>query len=299
MSTVRETPVSETLEAPVREGELPELSDRVTVIRPASSRPHLDLRELWVYRELAATFAWRDLKVRYKQSLIGVAWAIIQPVMTMIVFTFIFGTFAKVPSQNLPYPVFSYSGILPWTYFASALGAASASLAMNSNLVTKIYFPRVLLPLAAITVPAVDFVLASSVLFGLMTYYSVPLGPHVLLAPVFMLLAAGTALGVGLFFAVANVRYRDVPYAIPFIIQIWLFLSPVIYPIRALHQPWERLILSLNPMSGVITGFRWSLVGTPPPSPQLVILSVVSATAFLVFGLAMFRRSEPRFADTI
>ena len=296
MSTVREQPV---VEAPIRDDELPELSDRVTVIRPASSVPHLDLRELWVYRELAATFAWRDLKVRYKQSLIGVAWAIIQPVMTMVVFTFIFGTFAHVPSQGLPYPVFSYSGILPWTYFAAALGAASSSLAMNSSLVTKIYFPRVLLPLAAITVPAVDFVLASSVLFGLMTYYGLTLGPHVLLAPVFMLLAAATALGVGLFFAVVNVRYRDVPYAIPFIIQIWLFLSPVIYPAGALHQPWERLILSLNPMTGVITGFRWALLGTTPPSPRLIALSVVSAAVFLVVGLAVFRRSEPRFADTI
>jgi homopolymeric O-antigen transport system permease protein len=296
MSTVRETPV---VEAPIGDDELPELSDRVTVIRPASSVPHLDLRELWVYRELAATFAWRDLKVRYKQSLIGVAWAIIQPVMTMVVFTFIFGTFAHVPSQGLPYPVFSYSGILPWTYFAAALGAASSSLAMNSSLVTKIYFPRVLLPLAAVTVPAVDFVLASSVLFGLMTYYGLSLGPHVLLAPVFMLLAAATAFGVGMFFAVVNVRYRDVPYAIPFIIQIWLFLSPVIYPAGALHQPWERLILSLNPMTGVITGFRWALLGTTPPSLRLVALSVVSAIAFLMIGLAVFRRSEPRFADTI
>jgi homopolymeric O-antigen transport system permease protein len=296
MSTVRETPV---VEAPIHDDELPALSDRVTVIRPASSVPHLDLRELWVYRELAATFAWRDLKVRYKQSLIGVAWAIIQPVMTMVVFTFIFGTFAHVPSQGLPYPVFSYSGILPWTYFAAALGAASSSLAMNSSLVTKIYFPRVLLPLAAVTVPAVDFVLASSVLFGLMTYYGLSLGPHVLLAPVFMLLAAATAFGVGMFFAVVNVRYRDVPYAIPFIIQIWLFLSPVIYPAGALHQPWERLILSLNPMTGVITGFRWALLGTTPPSLRLVALSVVSAIAFLMIGLAVFRRSEPRFADTI
>ena len=296
MSTVREPPVVETS---IRDDELLELSDRVTVIRPASSVPHLDLRELWVYRELAATFAWRDLKVRYKQSLIGVAWAIIQPVMTMVVFTFIFGTFAHVPSQGLPYPVFSYSGILPWTYFAAALGAASSSLAMNSSLVTKIYFPRVLLPLAAITVPAVDFVLASSVLFGLMTYYGLSVGPHVLLAPVFMLLAAATAFGVGMFFAVVNVRYRDVPYAIPFIIQIWLFLSPVIYPAGALHQSWEKLILSLNPMTGVITGFRWALLGTTPPSLRLIALSVVSAIAFLVIGLAVFRRSEPRFADTI
>jgi lipopolysaccharide transport system permease protein len=279
--------------------DLPELSGRITRIRPASKIPHLDFHELWQYRELAATFAWRDLKVRYKQTAIGVLWAIIQPVMTMIVFTFIFGTFAHVPSQGLPYPVFSYSGILPWTYFAAALGAASASLSMNSTLVTKIYFPRILLPAAAITVPAVDFVLASSVLFGLMTYYGLSVGPHVLLAPLFMVVAAATAFGVGLMFAVINVRYRDVPYAIPFIIQIWMFLSPVIYPIKALHQPWERLILSLNPMSGVITGFRWALLGTTPPSPRLLTLSIVAACAFLAFGVVFFRRSEPRFADTI
>ncbi len=281
------------------DSELPLLSERVTVIRPASRIPRLDLRELWHYRELAATFAWRDVKVRYKQSLIGAAWAIIQPVMTMVVFTFIFGTFAHVPSQNLPYQVFSYSGILPWTYFAGALGAASSSLAMNSQLITKIYFPRVLLPLAGITVPAVDFLLACTVMGGLMGWYGLSIGIHALLAPLFMLLAAATALGVGLVFAVINVRYRDVPYAIPFIIQIWLFLSPVIYPIKALHQSWERLILSLNPMSGVITGFRWSLLGTPPPTTIQILLSVVAALAFLAFGTALFRSFAPRFADTI
>jgi len=279
--------------------ELPAYSGRVTQIRPASRLPRLDFRELWMYRELAATFAWRDLKVRYKQSLIGAAWAIIQPVMTMIVFTFIFGTFAHVPSQGLPYPVFSYSGILPWIYFSSALGAASGSLAMNSTLVTKIYFPRVLLPIAAITVPAVDFLLATTVLGGLMAWYHLSMGVHALLAPLFMILAAASALGVGLVFSVINVRYRDVPYAIPFIIQIWMFLSPVIYPIKALHHSWERLILSLNPMSGVITGFRWALLGTSPPTPLQVMLSIVSAAVFLTFGLAVFRRAEPRFADTI
>jgi lipopolysaccharide transport system permease protein len=299
MSTLGGTTIEEREEALSFEDAMPELSGRVTVIRPASRLPHLDFRELWQYRELAATFAWRDLKVRYKQSLIGATWAIIQPVMTMIVFTFIFGTFAKVPSQNLPYTVFSYSGILPWTYFASALSAASASLAMNSTLVTKIYFPRVLLPLAGITVPAVDFLLATTVLGGLMGYYSLSVGLDALLAPLFMVLAAATAFGVGLVFAVINVRYRDVPYAIPFIINIWMFLSPVIYPIRALHHSWERLILSLNPMSGVITGFRWSLLGTPPPSLLQLLLSIVAACGFLTFGLAVFRRSEPRFADTI
>ena len=299
MRAVEGTTIEEQGDALSYDVELPELSGRVTTIRPASGLPNLDFHELWQYRELAATFAWRDLKVRYKQSLIGAAWAILQPVMTMVVFTFIFGTFAHVPSQGLPYPVFSYSGILPWIYFSAALGAASGSLAMNSTLVTKIYFPRVLLPLAAITVPAVDFLLASTVLGGLMGYYSLSIGVHALLAPLFMILAAASALGVGLVFAVINVRYRDVPYAIPFIIQIWRFLSPVIYPIKALHHAWERLILSLNPMSGVITGFRWSLLGTSPPTLLQIVLSIVSAGVFLAFGLAVFRRAEPRFADTI
>ncbi|HZR91582.1 MAG TPA: ABC transporter permease [Gaiellaceae bacterium] len=287
---------AETIEA---DDELPAISDRVTVIRPASGLLRIDLRELWQYRELAATFAWRDLKVRYKQSLIGAAWAILQPVMTMVVFTFVFGTFAHVPSQGLPYPVFSYSGLLPWVYFAAALGAASSSLQMNSSLVTKIYFPRVLLPLAAVTVPAVDFLLACTVLGGFIGYYHLSVGVHALLAPVFMILAAASALGVGLVFAVINVRYRDVPYAIPFVIQIWMFLSPVIYPTNALHHAWERLILSLNPMNGVITGFRWSLLGTTPPSTLQVLLSVAAAAVFLLVGLAVFRRAEPRFADTI
>ena len=299
MSAVEGTTIQERDDALSFDEELPELSGRVINIRPAGRVPHLDFHELCQYRELAATLAWRDLKVRYKQSLIGASWAILQPVMTMVVFTFIFGTFAKVPSQGLPYPVFSYSGILPWLYFAGALGAASSSLSMNSTLVTKIYFPRVLLPLAAVTVPAVDFLIATTVLGGLMGYYSLSVGVTALLAPLFMILAAATALGVGLVFAVINVRYRDVPYAIPFVINVWMFLSPVIYPIKALHQSWERLILSLNPMSGVITGFRWALLGTSPPTPIQIVLSIVAAAAFLAFGLAVFRRAEPRFADTI
>jgi lipopolysaccharide transport system permease protein len=204
-----------------------------------------------------------------------------------------------VPSQGLPYQVFSYSGLLPWIYFAAALSSASGSLSMNSTLITKIYFPRVLLPLAAVTVPAVDFLLASTVLGGFMGWYHIGVTVHALLAPLFMLLAAVSAFGVGLVFAVINVRYRDVPYAIPFIIQIWLYLSPVIYPTKALHQSWERLILSLNPMTGVITGFRWALLGTSPPTLLQIVLSIVAAAVFITFGLAVFRRAEPRFADTI
>jgi lipopolysaccharide transport system permease protein len=268
------------------------------VIQPASRLPKLDFQELWQYRELALTFVWRDLKVRYKQTAIGVAWALLQPFVTMVVLTLIFGKFAKFPSQNLPYPVFLYSAQLPWTYFSSAFVAAAASVSLNTTLVTKIYFPRVLLPLAAITVPFVDFVLASSILVGMMVWYHVGVGPEVVLAPLFILMAAVTALGAGFLFAVANVRYRDVPYVIPFLVQIWFYCSGVIYPIEALKEKWQW-ILSLNPMTGVITGFRWALVGTPPPHAGQFALSVAMAGLLFLVGLTVFRGFEPRFADTI
>lgn len=276
----------------------PPLSDRLTVIRPASRLPRLNFQELWQYRELALTFVWRDLKVRYKQTAIGVGWALLQPFVTMVVLTLIFGKFAKFPSQNLPYPIFLYSAQLPWTYFQSSFQASSFSVSLNSALVTKIYFPRVLLPLAAITVPFVDFLLASTILAGMMVYYHVGVGAEILLAPLFILLAAVTALGAGLLFSVANVRYRDVPYVIPFLIQIWFYCSGVIYPIGALKEKWQW-ILSLNPITGVITGFRWALVGTPPPNAGQFALSVAMAGLLFLAGLTVFRGFEPRFADTI
>ena len=280
------------------EDELPPLSDRLTVIKPASRVPKLDFRELWQYRELALTFVWRDLKVRYKQTAIGVAWALLQPFITMVVLTLIFGKFAKFPSQNLPYPVFLYSAQLPWTYFQSAFQSSSASVSLNAPLVTKIYFPRVLLPIAAIIVPAVDFLLASTILAGMMVYYHVGVTTDVLLAPLFMLLAAVTAFGAGMLFCVANVRYRDVPYVIPFLVQIWFYASGIVYPIDALKTKWQW-ILSLNPMTGVITGFRWAVVGTPAPHPGQFALSVAMAGLLFLFGLTVFRGWEPRFADTI
>jgi lipopolysaccharide transport system permease protein len=296
MSTVRETLAER--QGLAHEEELPALPDRLTVIQPASRLPKLDFQELWQYRELALTFVWRDLKVRYKQTAIGVAWALLQPFVTMVVLTLIFGKFAKFPSQNLPYPVFLYSAQLPWTYFSSAFVAAAASVSLNATLVTKIYFPRVLLPLAAITVPFVDFLLASSILAGMMAYYHVGVGPEIVLAPLFIVMAAITALGAGFLFAVANVRYRDVPYVIPFLVQIWFYCSGVIYPIEALKEKWQW-ILSLNPMTGVITGFRWALVGTPPPHAGQFALSVAMAGLLFLVGLTVFRGFEPRFADTI
>jgi lipopolysaccharide transport system permease protein len=273
-------------------------SRRLTVIRPAARWPHLDLPELWHYRELLGTLVWRDVAVRYKQTSIGVAWAILQPFLTMVVFTLVFGRFANFPSKGVPYPIFTYSALLPWTYFASAVAVSGTSLVSNKGLVTKVYFPRVLLPLAGVTVPVVDFLLAFVVLVGMMAWFDVWPIAAITFAPLFVLLAFITALGVGLFLSAVNVRYRDVPYAIPFLMQIWLYVSGVVYAISALPERWQWL-LALNPMTAVINGFQWGVLGTAAPELGKTLVSVGMTVLFFVVGLWFFRRSEPRFADTI
>jgi homopolymeric O-antigen transport system permease protein len=273
-------------------------ASRVTVIRPAPRWPHLDFRELWHYRELLATLTWRDVAVRYKQTSIGVTWAILQPFLTMVVFTFVFGRFANFPSNGLPYPIFTYSALLPWTYFAAAVALASTSLVSNKPLVTKVYFPRVLLPLAGVVVPIVDFLLASVVLVGMMAWFDVWPSAAIVLAPAFLGMAFVSALGVSLLLSAVNVRYRDVPYAMPFLLQIWLYLSGVVYAIDALPERWQW-ILALNPMTAVISGFQWGVLGTGAPHLGQTLVSVAASLAFVVVGLWYFRRSEPRFADTI
>jgi lipopolysaccharide transport system permease protein len=272
--------------------------DRVTVIKPAPRWPHLGLPELWQYRELLGRLAWRDVAVRYKQTSIGVAWAILQPFLTMVVFTFIFGRFANFPSNGVPYPIFTYSALLPWTYFASAVALASTSLVSNRGLVTKVYFPRILLPLAGVTVPIVDFLLASVVLVAMMAWYDVWPSLAVVFAPLFLAMAYVAALGVALFLSAVNVRYRDVPYAIPFLLQIWLYLSGVVFAIDALPQRWQWL-LAVNPMTAVISGFQWGILGASAPHLGTTLVSVAATVVFIVVGLSYFRRSEPRFADTI
>jgi homopolymeric O-antigen transport system permease protein len=289
---VRKTP----RETPARA--VPDRDARVTVIKPAPRWPHLDVSELWHYRELLARLVWRDVVVRYKQTSIGITWAILQPFLTMVVFTFVFGRFANFPSKGLPYPIFTYSALLPWTYFASAVALSSVSIVSNRALVTKVYFPRVLLPLAAVTVPIADFLPAFLVLVGMMFWYSTFPTIAILLAPLFLLMALAAALGVGLFLSALNVRYRDVPYAIPFLIQIWLYLSGVVYAIDALPEKWQW-VLSLNPMTAVISGFQWGVVGTPAPELAKTLVSIAATGLFVVIGLWFFRRSEPRFADTI
>jgi homopolymeric O-antigen transport system permease protein len=269
------------------------------VIRPAPRWPHLDFEELWHYRELLFTFVWRDVKVRYKQSFLGIAWALIVPVFTAVVYVIIFGKFAKFPNAEIPYPILVFSGLLPMQLFTSGVTQSGTSLVSNANLVTKVYFPRVMLPLAGTLVPVVDFLLACVVLLGLMARYDTwPSGPEFLLAPAFVLLAWVTALGFGFFLSALNVRYRDVPYAIPVFLQVLPFVSGVPYAVSELPDKWQW-ILSLNPITSVVEGWRWALLSGPTPNAGHVAVGVTVAILLFLGGLTFFRSSEPRFADTI
>jgi lipopolysaccharide transport system permease protein len=272
---------------------------RVTVIRPASRWPHLDVPELWHYRELLWTLVWRDVVVRYKQTFLGVAWAILVPAFTALVYIVVFGKFADFPDGGLPYPALVIGGVLPMQYFASSLTNSSMSLAANLQLVTKVYFPRALLPLAAVIVPMVDFVVGLPVLLVLMWVYETwPGGSEAVFAPFFMALALVTALGLGFFLSALNVRYRDVRYMIPVFLQVVPLLSGVMYAVHDLPTKWQW-VLALNPMTTVIGGLRWSVLDAVAPDPRQAALGVAIAGLLFIAGLAIFRSSEPRFADTI
>ncbi len=274
-------------------------AEHVTVIRPAASWPHVDLPELWRYRELLATLVWRDINVRYKQTFLGVVWAIFQPVFTALIYIIVLGKFGKFPSGNLQYPVLTFSGLLQTQYFASALTQSSMSIVTNVNLVTKVYFPRLLMPLAAVLVPFVDFVIGSGVLIGIMAWFGVwPHSAVALLAPLFILLSMVTALGIGLALSAVNVRFRDVPYAIPVFMQVLPFVSGAVFAVDRVPQKWQW-IMALNPVTSVISGWRWALLGSAPPDLAKLGLGVGVALVLLLCGLAYFRRSEPKFADTI
>jgi lipopolysaccharide transport system permease protein len=268
------------------------------VIKPSRGWLTLRLNDLWQYRELLYFLTWRDIKVRYKQTVLGAAWAIIQPFFTMVVFTLFFGRLAKIPSEGVPYPIFSYAGLLPWTFFAQAMNQSADSLVGNANLITKVYFPRLVIPLSATLAPLVDFCIAFVVLIGMMFFYQIfPTGTLVWL-PAFLLLAFATSLGVGLWLSALNVQYRDVRYTIPFLTQLWLFATPVIYPSSAVHSPW-RIVLGLNPMTGVVEGFRWALLGIGE-APGAMIFSSMGVALLLVFtGLIYFKRMEKTFADIV
>jgi lipopolysaccharide transport system permease protein len=270
----------------------------VTLIRPVRRGGIPDFRELWRARDLAMILAWRDVKVRYKQSLIGILWAVLQPVLTMVVFTLIFGKFAQLPSQGLPYPVFAMLNLVPWTFMAAVFTLTSGCVLTNRMLVQKVHFPLLILPLACILVPLIDFCFSFTVGLGITHWYDVAIQPTIVWVPFFLLMLATTAIGLGSFLAVINVRYRDVPYAVPFLVQLWLFASGVIYAADALPEQYMA-IASLNPAIGAITGFRWAVAGTPPPTTEMLVLGWGMAFVLFFGGLWFYRRAEPRFADTL
>jgi lipopolysaccharide transport system permease protein len=267
-------------------------------IRPSTGLAALNLGDLWTYRELVFFMIWRDLKVRYKQTFLGAAWAVIQPVLTMLVFNFVFGTVAKVPTDGVPYPIFSYTALLPWGMFTTALNTASRSLTANQNMVTKIYFPRLVLPLASVLGGVVDFAIAFVILVVLMIYYHVTPTFAVWTLPLFLLLTLVTALGTALWLSAINVQYRDVNYVLPFLTQFWLFLTPVAYSAKVISEKWQ-IVYSLNPMAGVVNGFRWALLGTDTGPGLTMAISTIIALIVLVSGLFYFRSMERTFADTI
>jgi lipopolysaccharide transport system permease protein len=273
-------------------------SNHTLRIQPAKGWTSLKLKEIWEYRELVTIFVWRDLKVRYRQTVIGVLWAIFQPLLTMVIFSVFFGRLAGIPSDDIPYPIFSYAALVPWTFFANSINLASNSLVNNADMIKKIYFPRITMPLASVLAGLVDFILAFIILLGMMLVYGYVPTFNILWFPLFILLAMITALGVSLWLSAMNVQFRDVRYMIPFIIQAWLFATPVAYPSSLLKEPWLTLY-GLNPMVGVVEGFRWALLGTETaPGPMFVVSFIV---AFLVFisGIFFFRRMEKTFADVI
>ncbi len=271
----------------------------VTVIQPSSGWVPLRLSELVRYREILYFLIWRDIKVRYRQTIIGAAWAIIQPFMTMVIFSVFLGGLAKVPSDGVPYPAFAFCALVPWTFFANGLMQSSHSLVSSSHLITKVYFPRLLIPTARILAGLPDLVLAFLVLLGIIWHYGA--GQSLLLAlwlPAFVLLAFVTALGVGLWLSALNVKYRDVQHAIPFLTQLWLFATPIAYPSSLLPPPW-RTLYALNPMVGVVEGFRWALLGSGNPPGLMSAASALAALVILVTGAFFFRRVERTFADVI
>ena len=265
-----------------------------------SGRPlwQINLKELWDYRELLYFLVWRDVKVRYKQTAIGIAWAILQPLLTMIIFTLVFSQFAKIPSEGVPYPIFAFAALLPWIYFSQAIGRCASSVIGDAGLITKVYFPRLIIPLAAVIPPLVDFCCSLLILFAMIAWYGIAPTWALLAAPAFLLLALLTALGVGLWLSALNVRYRDVNYVVPFLIQIWMFASPVVYPVSLVPEKW-RLLYSLNPMVGVIEGFRWAVLGKTPPHFGIIAISGIAVLALLVGGILFFKRMERTFPDDI
>ena len=270
----------------------------VARIDPPSAWPSIGLRELWEYRELLYFLTWRDIKVRYKQTVLGAAWAVIQPLFMMLVFSLFFGKLAGVPSDGIPYPVFTFCGLLPWQLFSYSLTQASNSLVGSQNLITKVYFPRLVVPISAVLGSVVDFAIAFVLLLGMMFYYGIVPGWQMLALPGLVLLAVLGALGVGLWLSALNVQYRDVRYTIGFLVQFWMFATPVAYPSSIVPEKW-RVLYGLNPMVGIVDGFRWALLGKPESPGVALLISVIVVLMLLAGGLYYFRRMEQQFADIV
>lgn len=267
-------------------------------IEPLHGWIPLRLRELWDYRELLYFLIWRDVKVRYKQTALGACWAIIQPLLTMAVFSIFFGRLGKIPSDGIPYPIFSFAALVPWTFFANGLNQSAGSLVSSSDLIKKVYFPRLTIPIATVLSGAIDFALSFAVLLVMMLSYRITPTSQVVWLPFFLLLALVTSMGVGLWLSALNVEYRDVRYVVPFLTQFWLFATPIAYPSSLLSEPWHT-IYGLNPMTGVVEGFRWALLGTNTAPRPIIAVSSVAAIVILVSGAFYFRRMEKSFADIV
>lgn len=271
------------------------------ILKPSSGWVPLNLKDLWRYRELAFFLTWRDIKVRYKQTLLGAAWAIIQPVLQMLIFNFLFGSIANISTGDLPRAVFTYSALLPWNLFSKALGDAGRSLVASRNMITKVYFPRLLIPVSTILSGVVDFAIGFVVLLGMLWYYEVTITAKILTLPLFLLLALVTALGIGLWLSAWNVHYRDVRYMLPFLTQVWMLLTPIAYPLSEVAEKWPEweFLYSLNPMVGVVEGFRWAILGSESEISSAVWISVALSIFLLFSGIVYFRRMERTFADTV
>jgi len=274
------------------------LKASMILIEPTQGWVSLKLHELWEYRELLYFLVWRDVKVRYKQTVLGAAWAVIQPFMAMVVFSIFFGKLAKMPSDGIPYPLFAYAALVPWSFFANGLSQSSNSLVGSAHLITKVYFPRLVVPISSVISGIVDFVLAFVVLLGMMFYFGVLPTLNVIWLPFLLALAFVTALGVGMWFSALNVEFRDVRYVVPFLTQFWMFATPIVYPSSLLSEPW-RTLYGINPMVGVVEGFRWALLGVQTAPGPIVIVSSLASLVILMGGAFYFRRMEKTFADLV
>ena len=273
-------------------------SQAVVQIRPSSGWVAIRLRELWEFRELLYFLVWRDLKVRYRQTVLGATWAVLQPFFTMLIFSVFFGRLAGIPSDGVPYPLFAFTALVPWTFFAQGLTLASNSLVANQGLIRKVYFPRLVIPIGTVVSNVIDFGIGFVVLLGLLAYYQVMPTPQAIWLPLLFVLALVTALGTGLWLSALNVLYRDVQYVVPFLVQVWLFLTPIAYPSSLIPEPW-RLLYAINPMAGVVEGFRWVLLGTDTAPGPMIVVSTAAALALLGGGLMFFRRMERSFSDVV